>query len=263
MAFDMKKFLSEAKTRYSEALESAKAGGFNDIPNGVYIFRWTGAEIRESNKGIPQVVFSHTIQEGDQQGQIKRVYRNLEPGNDDQLSWLLRDFKNLGVDIEKLDIEELPEFFESIENADLDEATFFRGRLSTNKDYQNLQVMTLLSDYSPDAFETEQPEEKPDPKPKKTAASAKPAPTPDPAPKSSKKKEPEPEPETTPSEDDEEGVELQVGMKVKFSKEDKELIGKVVAVNSDETEATIQVGLKKHKVPVEDILDLVDEGLDG
>lgn len=288
MAVDFKAMLAQAKEKSDELVNAAKTGGFNEIADGVYVFRWTGAELRESNSGKPQAVFSHTIQEGEEQGQIKRVFRNLD--TEEGLAWFLRELQSYGVDIESWDWDETEAFFEEINECSTEDAVYFRARLQTprNSDFQNIKILTLLTgEYTPDEIDDNESPADPEPvkAPAKTSAKAPatPAKTPAPAAKAPAAKAPKETPaekkkrekeeaeaarlaeeeaaaeaeENEETEDEDEGVEIKKGMKLKFTNEaGKEMQG-IVTTFTDDT-VDLKVGLKTYKgISVEDC-ELVD-----
>lgn len=248
---DITKFLATAQkkgTWATAATKAAEGGSFDEIPDGRYVAVLSGAELGESKgSGRAQIVFSYTISEGDKEGEIKRDYFGLE--GEDSLVWLARLFTTFGIDPDNVDLTELEATLDDL----AEKGIACQLQLKTKNDYQGVRVLKILDDYEPPEPQEDPFKDEPAP-----AAAAKPKVTPAkpaavapaaPAAKPKVKPAPEPEPEPEPTADEDgEVAELQVGMKVSFDKDGKNLTGTVKEIDDATEIAKVRVGLKTFSV---------------
>lgn len=83
-------------------------GGFTNLPDGKYLAELSNAELGESkSSGRLQVSWEWTVTEGEQAGETTRDFDGLERA--DSFPFLLSKLRRLGVDIQSLDLPDLPE----------------------------------------------------------------------------------------------------------------------------------------------------------
>lgn len=226
----------------SQAKQAKEGPKFTEIPDGKYIARLTKGEIGESqSSGRAQIAWGYTILVGEQQGELIRDYDGLE--KEDAFLWIARKLARFGYDPEQVKLSRLPSVLEEL----VEKGPICRVQLRTKKDFQNAIILKVFEDgYDP----TEDGEEgigDSEPEMAGTGEST------------------EEQVETSPDGDDDgsgELVDIEVGMKAKFKRLGKDVVGDITAIDEETGMVTLMVGTKEHQVQA-DKLELVAEGLDG
>ncbi len=190
------------------------------LPDGDYICRLQSATLTESkSSGRPQIAWAYTILVGDLVGEIARDYDGLD--KEDSLLWLARKLRKYGYDPANVNFVELPAILEELTA----EKPLIKIKAKTKGEYTNL----LLEKVLPPDYEYDEDW-------------AAPAPS-----------------AVEETDEEEEGVELKLGMKVQFTFQGEEKSGEVTAKDDEKGEATVKVGRKLYPVSYEDLLILEEE----
>lgn len=246
----MSKGLEALKKAWKQGKQDAKEFSNPTFNDGHYLTKIVKAEIGQSKKGTDQIIVDFQFIEGEYTGKSKRNWLTLDTDNRQGFAMTLSNLERLGLG----DTE--PETLE-------DDLRTLLGRIvrialvtTTSKkdgqEYQNIRIEKVVGvdpdsqdaapveDVAPEPeVETEEPEveetaeEEEEPKPAKKSK------------KSKGSEEPEPEPEEevaeeVTEEEDEDGVEIEKGMKVSFAKKDgSELTGKIDDIDEENGKVVI------------------------
>lgn len=246
----MSKGLEALKKAWKQGKQDAKEFSNPTFNDGHYLTKIVKAEIGQSKKGTDQIIIDFQFIEGEYTGKSKRNWLTLDTDNRQGFAMTLSNLERLGLG----DTE--PETLE-------DDLRTLLGRIvrialvtTTSKkdgqEYQNIRIEKVVGvdpdsqdavpveDVAPEPeVETEEPEveetaeEEEEPKPAKKSK------------KSKGSEEPEPEPEEevaeeVTEEEDEDGVEIEKGMKVSFAKKDgSELTGKIDDIDEENGKVVI------------------------
>lgn len=135
------KRLAAMRTRWDNSKqESAKddRGTNANVGNGEYATRLTAADIRDV-EGVPGVIgFKFVIAEGDLTGEELNYPRFFD--TDDKLIWTQRDLRRLGVDVDNMDITDLPAHCAALTQ----EQPGVRISVKWNGEYQNVRILKLI-----------------------------------------------------------------------------------------------------------------------
>lgn len=236
--------LSALKKAWAKAKADAKEFSNPHFDDGHYLTKISAVKVGQSKSGSDQLTIDFQFVEGEYTGKIKRTWWNLDIANEVGLAMTIGALQRLGLE----DVE--PETLE----ADVQQliGKLVRIQLVTTiskkdgvTEYQNVRIEKVMG-VDPDTANSapvaepsleddemgDQPEEEPEvEEPKKEA----------PAKKSKGSEEPEESEEVVEEESDEdEGVDVTVGMKVSFTKKDgSEMIGTIDSI--DEEAGTVVV----------------------
>lgn len=208
--------LSKIGSLWKKGLKREDTFGGSNIPDGSYILK-AACEIAESGSGNMQIVWKHTVMEGEHRGETVRDYDRI--ATEDNIFFLQRKITKLGYEI-----PDSPEELEGVIDGINDEGIIFRGTVKTRDDFTHVRINKVL-DYG-----EEEPEEGKD--------------TPE-----GEGEEKEGESEEKGSEEEE--VDLSVGMVVSWTHLGKDREGEIVAFTHDDSRARISSNGKRFLVPIE------------
>ncbi len=107
MGQDLKKRLRNVRKQWKKAKTVTPESGFERAPDGKYIARLTAMEVKDSAKGNLMLVSTWTIVRGDHAGMDGMMWHGIE--DESKMPWLMDYLRKLEVDIDTLDIEDLPD----------------------------------------------------------------------------------------------------------------------------------------------------------
>lgn len=250
----MSKGLEALKKAWQQAKKDAKEFSNPHFDDGHYLTKIVKAEVGQSKKGTDQIVMDFQFIEGEYAGKSKRTWMTLDTGSVQSLAITISQLDRLGLN----DVE--PETLEDDLRTLIGKVVRIQLVTTTSKkdgqEYQNIRIekvvgvdpdtkdATPVADVDPEAeeeaeTETEEAEEEEAPKPSKKSK------------KSKGSEEPEAEPEDEEEEaveeevaeeatDDEDGVEIEKGMKVAFAKKDgSELTGEIYDIDEESGKVVI------------------------
>lgn len=250
----MSKGLEALKKAWSQAKQDAKEFSNPVFNDGHYLTKIVKAEVGQSKKGTDQIIMDFQFIEGEYTGKSKRNWMGIDISNPQGLAITISTLERLGL------VDPEPETLEDDLKSLLGKVVRIQLVTTTSKktgdEYQNIRIDKVLgvdpettpTEPAPveeveaetetgteeDAPEEEVEEEKPAKKTKKSKGSEEP--------------EAEEETEDAPVEeevtedidDDEEGVEIEKGMKVSFTKKDgSELTGKIDDIDEENGKVVI------------------------
>jgi hypothetical protein len=122
--------------------ESAKddRGTNANVDNGDYTTYLVAADIRDV-EGVPGVIgfaFELAESEGDLAGQVVNYPRFFD--TDDKFTWMQRDCRRLGIDVDNVDIVDLPAHLKDL----VDQRIGVRINVKWNGEYQNVRILKLV-----------------------------------------------------------------------------------------------------------------------
>lgn len=252
----MSKGLEALKKAWKQAKQDAKEFSNPHFDDGHYLTKIVKAEVGQSKKGTDQIVMDFQFIEGEYAGKSKRTWMTLDTGSVQSLAITISQLERLGLN----DVE--PETLEDDLRTLIGKVVRIQLVTTTSKkdgqEYQNIRIEKVVGvdpdtkDTTPVADVAPEAEEEAETETEEVEAEEEEAPKP--AKKSKKSKgseEPEPEPEDEEEEaieeevaeeatDDEDGVEIEKGMKVAFAKKDgSELTGKIDDIDEESGKVVI------------------------
>ena len=254
-----KQSLDALKKAWTKAKADAKEFNNPHFNDGHYLTKISEVKVGESKKGLPQLIIDFAFLEGEYAGKSKRTWWNLDSSNAQGLAITVGMLMRLGLaDVEPETLEE------DVKNL-LGKIVRIQIVTTTAKDgvteYQNVRIEKVMgvdpetadapkavAEVAPEAEdeEEEEAEEEEVPAPKKSKS------------KKQADAEEEAEEEVVEEEtsDDEEGVDIEVGMKVSFTKKDgSELIGTIEEIDEENGKVVVNSKVdgvfKKFRVDVD------------
>lgn len=254
-----KQSLDALKKAWTKAKADAKEFNNPHFNDGHYLTKISEVKVGESKKGLPQLIIDFAFLEGEYAGKSKRTWWNLDSSNAQGLAITVGMLMRLGLaDVEPETLEE------DVKNL-LGKIVRIQIVTTTAKDgvteYQNVRIEKVMgvdpetadapkavAEVAPEAEdeEEEEAEEEEVPAPKKSKS------------KKQADAEEEAEEEVVEEEtsDDEEGVDIEVGMKVSFTKKDgSELIGTIEEIDEENGKVVVKSKVdgvfKKFRVDVD------------
>lgn len=253
--------LDALKKSWTKAKADAKEFQNPHFNDGHYLTKISVAKTGESKKGLAQLIIDFAFMEGEYAGKSKRTWWNLDPSNEQGLAITIGMLMRLGLDPE-------PETLEDDIKQLIGKIVRIQIVTTTAKDgvteYQNVRVEKVMG-VDPDTAEVapapkavEEPEPETEEEEEEAEEEEVPA-------KHSKAKGSE-DPEETEEEeeveepaeeaDEEEGVDITVGMKVAFTKKDgSELTGTIEEIDEENGKVVVKSkvdgSFKKFRVDVD------------
>lgn len=229
----MSKGLEALKKAWSQAKQDAKEFSNPVFNDGHYLTKIVKAEVGQSKKGTDQIVMDFQFIEGEYTGKSKRNWMGIDISNPQGLAITIGTLERLGL------VDPEPETLEDDLKSLLGKVVRIQLVTTTSKktgdEYQNIRIDKVLG-VDPETTPTE-------PAPvEEVEAEAEDAPV---------------EEEVTEDSDDEEGVEIEKGMKVSFTKKDgSELTGKIDDIDEENGKVVIAAKdadgkMKKFRVDVD------------
>lgn len=243
----MSKGLEALKKAWKQAKQDAKDFSNPVFNDGHYLTKIVKAEVGQSKKGTDQIVMDFQFIEGEYTGKSKRNWMSIDVGNPQGLAITIGTLERLGL----LDPE--PETLEDDLKSLLGKVVRIQLVTTVSKktgdEYQNIRIDKVLGvdpETAPTAAgepapveeveaetEEEVEEEKPAKKSKKSKGSEEPE-------VEEEEEEAPVEEEVTEEDSDEEGVEIEKGMKVSFTKKDgSELTGSIDDIDEENGKVVI------------------------
>lgn len=254
----MSKGLEALKKAWKQAKQDAKEFSNPHFDDGHYLTKIVKAEVGQSKKGNDQIVMDFQFIEGEYAGKSKRTWMTLDTGSVQSLAITISQLERLGLN----DVE--PETLEDDLRTLIGKVVRIQLVTTTSKkdgqEYQNIRIEKVVGvdpdtkDTTPVADVDPEAEEEAETETEEVAAEEEEAEeeeAPKPAKKSKKSKgseEPEAEPEEeeeaveeeVAEDSDEDGVEIEKGMKVAFAKKDgSELTGKIDDIDEESGKVVI------------------------
>lgn len=148
------KRLKKLKEAWDGAKEDSSKSSSFQIEDGKKKGKLSNMEIRTNtqNKDWLHVFCEFTIVEGDETGKHAYIRWGLE--TDENLVHLQRNLRKLGVEVDDMDPEELPDIVETL----LKQKPTCKLTVKTNGDYQNVYIDKLLNDDDEGGDEGSEPE---------------------------------------------------------------------------------------------------------
>lgn len=259
----MDKKLAERLKKANKNWKTAKGraetekSGFDEIDDGRYLGRLTGAEITESKSSSRlQVSWTWKLLEGDFKGQTKMAFDGLE--SEDNLMYLAKTLKRFGYESPD-DLSDLETLLKEL----VKESPMGRIRLKTRGEFQNVYIDQIFDKDAEDEALADAASEAADGEEDDAEAEAEDEPE---AEEETEEAEVEDEAEAeeeTEAEEAEEAtddeVELAPGLKVKTTYEKKEVSGVVLEVLENEDKVRVELdGGKVIRVKI-DTVELADD----
>lgn len=134
MGQNLKKRLGNLQKQWKNAKTVVPESSFERAPDGKYIARLTAMEIAASAKGNLQIISTWTIVRGDHAGMVAMMWHGIE--DESKMPWLMEYLRKLEVDVDTLDIEDLPDLVNEI----LKSRPGGRISLRTRDEFQNCRL---------------------------------------------------------------------------------------------------------------------------
>lgn len=232
MAAKLKNF---NKNFAKEKKRADELGGFAEIPDGKYLAKVSGCEIKNSNAGEMHLVFQFKIMESAEDeslvGAKASKWCNIE--KEDGGAYLIRDLRRFGIELE--DLTQLPEVAKMLD----EQKPEVKISLKTGNSGQFTYIDTVISEI--DAGEhaaSEEAEDEDD---------------------SSDESDDESDDDEG-EEEGEEGIALEVGTKVKFTtKKGEDVDGEIVTMDEKAGTVDIKAGTKSFKGIAVDRLSIPED----
>lgn len=252
----MSKGLEALKKAWKQAKQDAKEYANPVFNDGHYLTKISKAEVGQSKAGKDQLVLDFQFVEGEYTGKHKRTWLNLDGSNVQGLAITIGTLERLGVH----DAE--PETLEEDVKTLLGKLVRIQLVTTISKkdgvtEYQNVRIEKVVG-VDPDAKDSTPVEEPEVEEAEEEKAPAKPAKATKAAKGSEEPEEEEEEAVEEPEvETEEDGVEIEIGMKVSFTKKDgSELEGEISDVDEESGKVVISAKdtdgkTKKFKVDVD------------
>jgi len=134
--------LRQMKSRFDEAKSSRSA--FEDLPDGRYICRMTKAYLHEAESGKIFAVFSYTVIEGEEQGEVITDWNNLE--HDVGLRIFCEKVQRLGHDVPD-DPEEIEDTVKEIAADQPTVRLRLQSKTKGDRTFQSKNIDRVMEDY--------------------------------------------------------------------------------------------------------------------
>ena len=147
----LKAKLAKMKARFEASKKEARSGGYEDWsnPDGKYLCQLNKCEIKDGTTSDPNKLLSiidFKVVAGEHVGAVTPAIMN-DLGNEDRYVWLLRDLAKLGVEIDEVDVEALPDTYKEL----LDAGNHYIINVKTKGEYTNANIVKAID---PDEVES-------------------------------------------------------------------------------------------------------------
>lgn len=241
--------LAKFNKKFKENKKRAdELGGFGEYPDGKYKSRLISCELKESSAGNLNMVFVFEIKEAADESLVgAKVSKWCDIEREDGLSYLIRDLRRFGIEIEDAtDIEKVAALLD-------EQKPEVKITLKTGNSGQFTYIDKVLEEIEAGDFATEDDEDEEEDEGEEDSGEEE----------SEEDEEAEEEGEEEEAEEEEaasDEVSIDVGSMVKFtSKAGKELTGKVTKILEDEEKAKVAVDGKIFTVEADRLSVVEDE----